>query len=133
MEKKRAFRILFLLVILVMIFAYILKPIKILIDKEKVEVINIYDIGSEKSVDINQREKIDKYVDEINGLKLKKKKVVSNSSADGIIIIAKDSDGNVMDTLYLSEKEIIYNHWLVVTEDGSNPYEKFIMELNQWV
>lgn len=130
MKKKRTFIILILLVIFVMVLIDTFRPIKISIDTERVEEINIYDIGSEKSVDISDKEKIEEYSREINNLQVKKKKLVSNSSADGIIIIPKDKAGNVMETIYLSDKDIIYHNWLVAITEGSNPYEKFIRELN---
>ena len=104
---------------------------KILNDTERAEVINVYDISTEKSIDITEQDKIEKYVNALKNLKLKKIKLVGNSSAKGIIIILKDEDGDVIDTLYLSEKELVYHNWLVRITDGINPYEELVEELNK--
>lgn len=107
------------------------KPIKMLHNNERVEQITIYDIDSEKSVHISDEYKIKTYVNELKNLKIKKRKPVGNSSATGLMLHFRDGNGDTIDTLYTSEKELIYHHWLVNIIDGENPYEKIILEFNK--
>ncbi len=120
---------------LVLIFGIFLinvyKPIKMLHNTERVEQITIYDIDSERSVIISEKDKVEIYVTEIKNLEFKRTRPVGNSSATGVLTIFKDADGNTIDTLYTSEKELIYHHWLVNIRNGTNPYEMVMSKLNK--
>lgn len=130
MKKNVIFIVSFLVLIFVIFLINIYKPIKILQDTKQVEEIRIYDIDSEKSVDISDKDKINTYVTEVKKLEFKKSKPVGNSSARGLVIIFIDESGNTIDTLYTSEKGLIYHHWLVNIIKGANPYEILLTEFN---
>lgn len=129
MSKKRSFITISVgLLSLLLLFLAFNKPINILSTSKKVYQIKIYNIELDKSVEISDKKDIDIYVKKLKKLKVKRDKLIGNYRAKGFNLILKDESGNTIDSLYMSENEIIYNHFIVEILSGDNFYEDLYID-----
>lgn len=120
-----------ILIIALMMVVYVYKPRSILQGIGKVEQITLYNIGSKESIDIVDENEINNYVNRWKQMIVKKEKIVGNSSSKRLVVIFYDENGDTIDTIYISEKNLIHHHWLVRIIDGINPYEELMLKFQE--
>lgn len=137
MNKKRNLKLiliggLVLVLVLTLGPAFISKPVYILDNKDKAVQITLYNIEKEAFIEIIDKNKIEELINKLENIQIKKYKLVGNSSIEELQIIFYDKNGNTtIDTLFLSDKKIVYHHWLSKIVSGTNPYEELISEFEE--